>query len=60
MGTDAYKDAGVDIEAGYAVVDGIKTHVARTRRPEVIGGLGGFGHWGGFGHMGRFLSLGNF
>jgi phosphoribosylformylglycinamidine cyclo-ligase len=43
MGTDAYKDAGVDIEAGYAVVDGIKTHVARTRRPEVIGGLGGFG-----------------
>jgi phosphoribosylformylglycinamidine cyclo-ligase len=43
MGADAYKDAGVDIEAGYAVVDGIKAHVARTTRPEVIGGLGGFG-----------------
>ena len=38
-----YKDAGVDIEAGNALVDRIK-HVARkTRRPEVIGGLGGFG-----------------
>lgn len=43
MGADAYKSAGVDIEAGYAVVDGIKSHVARTKRPEVIGGLGGFG-----------------
>ncbi len=43
MGADAYKDAGVDIEAGYAVVDGIKRHVARTKRPEVLGGLGGFG-----------------
>ena len=43
MAADAYKDAGVDIEAGYAVVDGIKKHVARTHRPEVIGGLGGFG-----------------
>ena len=43
MGADAYKDAGVDIEAGYAVVDGIKEHVSRTTRPEVVGGLGGFG-----------------
>ncbi len=43
MGGDAYRDAGVDIEAGYAVVDGIKGHVRRTQRPEVIGGLGGFG-----------------
>lgn len=43
MSTDAYKAAGVDIEAGYAVVDGIKKHVSRTQRPEVIGGLGGFG-----------------
>ena len=43
MGADAYKDAGVDIEAGYAVVDGIKKHVSRTTRPEVVGGLGGFG-----------------
>lgn len=38
-----YKDAGVDIEAGNALVDRIK-HVARkTHRPEVMGGLGGFG-----------------
>jgi len=43
MGADAYRDAGVNIEAGYAVVDGIKKHVARTTRPEVMGGLGGFG-----------------
>jgi phosphoribosylformylglycinamidine cyclo-ligase len=43
MASDAYRDAGVDIEAGYAVVDGIKAHVARTKRPEVLGGLGGFG-----------------
>lgn len=39
----SYKDAGVDIEAGDALVDRIKTSVARTRRPEVLGGLGGFG-----------------
>lgn len=38
-----YKDAGVDIEAGNALVERIR-HVARkTRRPEVMGGLGGFG-----------------
>ena len=43
MSADAYRDAGVNIEAGYAVVDGIKKHVARTKRPEVLGGLGGFG-----------------
>lgn len=43
MAGDAYRDAGVDIEAGYAVVEGIKEHVKRTRRPEVMGGLGGFG-----------------
>jgi len=39
----SYKDAGVDIDAGNALVDRIK-HVARkTRRPEVMAGLGGFG-----------------
>jgi phosphoribosylformylglycinamidine cyclo-ligase len=40
---DAYKQAGVDIDAGEAVVDGIRAAVASTRRPEVMGGLGGFG-----------------
>jgi len=38
-----YKDAGVDIEAGNALVERIKPLVARTRRPEVLAGLGGFG-----------------
>lgn len=40
---DAYKRAGVDIEAGYKAVSLMKKHVQRTARPEVIGGLGGFG-----------------
>ena len=39
----SYRDAGVDIEAGNALVDRIKPHAARTRRPEVMAGLGGFG-----------------
>ncbi|MGL5727733.1 MAG: phosphoribosylformylglycinamidine cyclo-ligase [Plesiomonas sp.] len=39
----SYKDAGVDIDAGNALVDRIKGVVGRTRRPEVMGGLGGFG-----------------
>ncbi len=38
-----YRDAGVDIDAGEAVVDRIKPLVARTFRKGVIGGLGGFG-----------------
>ncbi len=38
-----YKDAGVDIDAGNALVDRIKPLVARTRRGEVMAGLGGFG-----------------
>jgi len=38
-----YKDAGVDIDAGNALVEKIKPLVAKTRRPEVIAGLGGFG-----------------
>ena len=38
-----YRDAGVDIDAGNAVVERIKPLVARTVRPGVIGGLGGFG-----------------
>ena len=39
----SYRDAGVDIAAGNQLVEKIKPHVARTMRPEVIGGLGGFG-----------------
>lgn len=38
----AYAAAGVDIEAGDRAVELMKAHVARTRRPEVLGGLGGF------------------
>ncbi|BES71851.1 phosphoribosylformylglycinamidine cyclo-ligase [Marinobacter nanhaiticus D15-8W] len=38
-----YRDAGVDIDAGNALVERIKNTAARTRRPEVLGGLGGFG-----------------
>ena len=37
-----YKNAGVDIEAGYKSVELMKEHVERTMRPEVLGGLGGF------------------
>lgn len=39
----SYKDAGVDIDAGNALVNNIKSAVKRTRRPEVMGNLGGFG-----------------
>ncbi|HEY3699028.1 MAG TPA: phosphoribosylformylglycinamidine cyclo-ligase [Spongiibacteraceae bacterium] len=39
----SYKDAGVDIDAGDALVERIKGIAKRTRRPEVLGGLGGFG-----------------
>ncbi|MDW5378021.1 phosphoribosylformylglycinamidine cyclo-ligase [Halomonas sp. HP20-15] len=39
----SYKDAGVDIDAGNALVDRIKGVAKRTHRPEVLGGLGGFG-----------------
>lgn len=38
-----YKDAGVDIAAGNSLVEKIKPYVLRTRRPEVLAGLGGFG-----------------
>lgn len=37
-----YKNAGVDIEAGYRSVELMKKYVARTMRPEVLGGIGGF------------------
>ncbi|MDE2273373.1 MAG: phosphoribosylformylglycinamidine cyclo-ligase, partial [Gammaproteobacteria bacterium] len=38
-----YRDAGVDIDAGDALVERIAPAAARTRRPEVLGGIGGFG-----------------
>jgi phosphoribosylformylglycinamidine cyclo-ligase len=38
-----YRAAGVDIDAGNALVERIKPLVKRTSRPEVMGGLGGFG-----------------
>ena len=37
-----YKNAGVDIEAGYESVELMKEHVKKTMREEVLGGLGGF------------------
>lgn len=40
---DAYKQAGVDIEAGYEAVARMKKHVQRTMRSGVLSGLGGFG-----------------
>jgi len=39
----SYQDAGVNIQAGNEVIERIKPAVARTLRPEVLGGLGGFG-----------------
>ena len=38
-----YADAGVDVDEGARAVDAIKGAVKATNRPEVIGGLGGFG-----------------
>jgi len=43
---DRYKEAGVDIAAGNAAVERMKSHVGRTMRPEVLTKLGGYG--GGF------------
>ncbi len=40
---NAYKEAGVNIEAGYEAVARMKKHVQRTARAGVVGGLGGFG-----------------
>ena len=43
MTKNAYAQSGVDVEAGYEVVERIKKHVARTERAGVMGALGGFG-----------------
>ena len=37
-----YKNAGVDIEAGYKSVELMKEHIRKTVRPEMLGGIGGF------------------
>jgi phosphoribosylformylglycinamidine cyclo-ligase len=39
----SYRDAGVDIDAGDALVEAIKPHAAATDRPGTMGGIGGFG-----------------
>ncbi|WP_300123685.1 phosphoribosylformylglycinamidine cyclo-ligase [Immundisolibacter sp.] len=39
----SYRDAGVDIDAGNALVERIRPLAARTRRPELLAGIGGFG-----------------
>ncbi|MEG1932001.1 MAG: AIR synthase related protein, partial [Pygmaiobacter sp.] len=41
--SESYKQAGVDITAGYEAVQLMKNHVARTMTAGAIGGLGGFG-----------------
>jgi phosphoribosylformylglycinamidine cyclo-ligase len=43
MAETAYRQAGVDIDAGDALVERIKPHAAKTRRAGVMGGIGGFG-----------------
>jgi len=37
-----YKDAGVDVEAGYELIETIKPYVEKTKRPEILSGLGSF------------------
>ena len=49
-----YKNAGVDIEAGYRAVELMTKHVKETMRPEVLGGLGGFS--GAF-SLDRFMTM---
>jgi phosphoribosylformylglycinamidine cyclo-ligase len=43
MASLTYRDAGVDIDEGDALVERIKPHAQRTARPEVLAGIGGFG-----------------
>jgi len=43
MSESAYKDAGVDIEEAAKLVERIKPHIKKTKRPGVMGGIGGFG-----------------
>ncbi|MGX8699991.1 phosphoribosylformylglycinamidine cyclo-ligase [Caproiciproducens sp.] len=41
--SESYKAAGVDVTAGYKAVELMKNHVARTKIPGVVSGIGGFG-----------------
>ena len=41
--SESYKAAGVDVTAGYEAVELMKTHVARTKIPGVLSGIGSFG-----------------
>lgn len=41
--SDAYKAAGVDVGKGYEAVERMKKHIAKTKRDEVLGGIGAFG-----------------
>jgi len=50
MSHDAYREAGVDIDAGDALVERIKPLARSTHRPGVLGGLGGFGGLFALGH----------
>ncbi|WP_077324460.1 phosphoribosylformylglycinamidine cyclo-ligase [Virgibacillus siamensis] len=40
--SNVYKEAGVDVEKGYEAVERMKKHIAKTNRPEVLGGIGAF------------------
>ncbi|MGN1006470.1 MAG: AIR synthase related protein, partial [Aristaeellaceae bacterium] len=41
--SESYRNAGVDITAGYKSVELMKSHIARTNVPGVVSGIGGFG-----------------
>ena len=41
--SQSYKDAGVDVTAGYKAVELMKKHIARTKTDGVLSGIGGFG-----------------
>ena len=52
--SESYKEAGVDVTAGYKAVELMKAHVARTATSGVMSGIGGFG--GGFAEQSRSSS----
>jgi len=55
--TGAYRDAGVDVTRGYRALDLMRSHIASTRIPGVVGAVGGFSGLFDIGD-GRFLSAG--